>query len=239
MLLPPSPFVSKGWKAVHHFEQAGIVSSDYTDLVPHGSRLYVMLGDVSGKGIAASMLMAQLHAMFRTLIPFQLSMDDLMTRASALLCASSLPAQYATLVFGYVASDGEVTISNAGHPPPLVIAGGHNTEVRATGVPIGAVVRVQVFVNSLDARQGRHAADIHRLTHRSAEWRRNRVRHIAPGSGCQQCCASLSGGAGANDDCRAGGVQRVESEHGRRHRPRYPPTVTISASGTLGTLDEA
>jgi serine phosphatase RsbU (regulator of sigma subunit) len=30
-----------------------------------------------------------------------------------------------------------VRISNAGHPPPLVISGGRHTEVRATGVPIG------------------------------------------------------------------------------------------------------
>jgi sigma-B regulation protein RsbU (phosphoserine phosphatase) len=98
MLLPSSPFTSHGWTAVHHFEPAGIVSGDYVDLVPHRGRLYFMLGDVTGKGVAASLLMAQLHAMFRTLIPFQLSMEDLMTRASALLCASSLPAQYATLV---------------------------------------------------------------------------------------------------------------------------------------------
>jgi sigma-B regulation protein RsbU (phosphoserine phosphatase) len=89
MLLPSSPFVSNGWKAVHRFEPAGIVSGDYIDLVRHGSRLYFMLGDVSGKGIAASMLMAQLHAMFHTLIPFQLSMEDLMTRASALPTGSA------------------------------------------------------------------------------------------------------------------------------------------------------
>jgi serine phosphatase RsbU (regulator of sigma subunit) len=44
---------------------AGIVSGDYVDLVPYRGQLYFMLGDVSGKGIAASMLMAQLHAMFR------------------------------------------------------------------------------------------------------------------------------------------------------------------------------
>jgi sigma-B regulation protein RsbU (phosphoserine phosphatase) len=96
-----------------------------------------MLGDVSGKGIAASLLMAQLHAMFRSLIPFQLSLDNLMARASALLCGSSLPAQYATLISGYVRRDGNAIISNAGHPPALLIGGEGHQEVKATGVPIG------------------------------------------------------------------------------------------------------
>ena len=149
MLLPPSPFTASGWEAAHHFEPAGVVSGDYVDLVPHGDRLYFMLGDVSGKGVAASMLMAQLHAMFRTLIPFQLTLDDLMARASALLCASSLPAQYATLVCGYLGDDGEAVISNAGHPPPLVMTGGGHVEVRATGVPIGLLCESQFSTTRL------------------------------------------------------------------------------------------
>ena len=65
MLLPASPFVWRDWAAAHSYRPAGTVSGDYLDLVPHGDRLYFMLGDVSGKGVVASLLMAQLHAMFR------------------------------------------------------------------------------------------------------------------------------------------------------------------------------
>jgi serine phosphatase RsbU (regulator of sigma subunit) len=97
MLLPPSPYQWRGWDAAHHFQPAGAVSGDYLDLVPQADRLYFIVGDVSGKGVAASLLMAQLHAMFRTLIPFELPLEALMTRASALLCASSLPAQSTVL----------------------------------------------------------------------------------------------------------------------------------------------
>jgi sigma-B regulation protein RsbU (phosphoserine phosphatase) len=149
MLLPPSPFTRKGWAAVHHFEPVSTVSGDYIDLVPSGDRVYFMLGDVSGKGIAASLLMAQLHAMFRSLIPFQLPLQDLMTRASTLLCASSLPAQYATLVSGYLGSGGEVVVSNAGHPPALLIRGDQHTEVKATGVPIGLFCKSEFSLTEL------------------------------------------------------------------------------------------
>jgi sigma-B regulation protein RsbU (phosphoserine phosphatase) len=137
MLLPPTPYRWRGWNAAHHFQPAGAVSGDYLDLVPHAERLYFMLGDVSGKGVAASLLMAQLHAMFRTLIPFELSLEALMTRASALLCASSLPAQYATLVCGLLDPDGGVAIVNAGHPAPLAIRASGQAAVEATGVPVG------------------------------------------------------------------------------------------------------
>jgi sigma-B regulation protein RsbU (phosphoserine phosphatase) len=81
-------------------------------------------------------------------------MEDLMTRASALLCASSLPARYATLVSGYMSMAGEVVISNAGHPPPLVSAGGHNTEVRATGPPIGLFCESQFSSTRLTLAKG-------------------------------------------------------------------------------------
>jgi sigma-B regulation protein RsbU (phosphoserine phosphatase) len=137
MLLPPSPFTANGWTAEHHFAPAGHVSGDFVDLVPFRDRVYFMLGDASGKGAAASLVMAQLHAMFRTLIPFDLSIDELMTRASGLLCSNSLPAQYATLVAGYLAEGGEVVVANAGHPAPLAIAGTSHTDVGATGVPMG------------------------------------------------------------------------------------------------------
>lgn len=137
LLLPPSPFTAHGWTAVHHFEPAGLVSGDYVDLIPYGDRLYFMLGDASGKGPAASVVMARLHAMFRTLMPFQLTLDELMTRASGLLCANSLPAQYATLVAGYLTAEGTAVVANAGHPPPLVIARHGYADLRATGVPMG------------------------------------------------------------------------------------------------------
>jgi sigma-B regulation protein RsbU (phosphoserine phosphatase) len=137
MLLPATPYEWRGWRAAHYFQPAGPVSGDYLDLVPHGDRLYFMVGDVSGKGVAASLLMAQMHAMFRTLIPFELPLEALMARASGLLCASSLPAQYATLVCGHLAPDGGVTIVNAGHPAPLAIRASGQAAVKATSVPVG------------------------------------------------------------------------------------------------------
>ena len=100
-LLPKKDFESDGWRAAYHYEAAGPVSGDYCDLVStEDGSLYFMLGDVSGKGVAASLLMTHLHAMFRTLISLNLPLGQMMERASRVFCESTLPTHFATLVCG-------------------------------------------------------------------------------------------------------------------------------------------
>ena len=83
------------------------------------------------------MLMAHLHAMFRSLVATELPLAKLVERANRLFCESTMAASYATLVCGRAAKSGEVEISNAGHCPPLIIRGGRRTTVEAAGLPIG------------------------------------------------------------------------------------------------------
>jgi sigma-B regulation protein RsbU (phosphoserine phosphatase) len=83
------------------------------------------------------MLMAHLHAMFRTLISVNLPLEQMVERASRVFCESTLPTQYATLVYGRATSDGAVQICNAGHLPPLLVQQGAVQRINATGLPIG------------------------------------------------------------------------------------------------------
>jgi sigma-B regulation protein RsbU (phosphoserine phosphatase) len=137
-LLPGAGVQLDGWAVAYHYQPAGVVSGDYCDyVVTEAGDLYFMLGDVSGKGVAASMLMSHLHATLRTLIPIGLPLDELMARASRLFCESAPAAQYATLVCGRATREGAVEISNAGHPPPLVIRQAGVQRVQATGLPVG------------------------------------------------------------------------------------------------------
>jgi len=136
-LLPPRDFAASGWKAALHYEPAGMVSGDYCDLVPHGNDLYFMLGDVSGKGVAASMLMSNLHAMFRALVPSGLPLPELVERANRLFCGSTLPTQYATLICGKAKPCGDVEISNSGHLAPLHVSPEGVRAIEANTVPVG------------------------------------------------------------------------------------------------------
>jgi sigma-B regulation protein RsbU (phosphoserine phosphatase) len=137
-LLPKGSLDRDGWQICYHYEPAGLVSGDYCDVIDAGpDGLFFMVGDVSGKGVAASMLMAHLHAMFRTLIPGGFSLPRMLHHASRVFRESTLPNQYATLVAGRACPDGRVEICNAGHPFPLVVRGEAVEELESSDLPIG------------------------------------------------------------------------------------------------------
>jgi len=139
-LLPKRNLALDGWDIAYHYEPVGIVSGDYCDIVPPDGRdgdLYFLLGDVAGKGVAASMLMASLRAIVRTLVDANLPLSALVERANRLFCESILPSHFATLVVGRADARGRVEICNGGHPPPLVVRREAIASVASTGLPLG------------------------------------------------------------------------------------------------------
>jgi phosphoserine phosphatase RsbU/P len=136
-LLPKPGLAPAGWDVRYHYQPAGMVSGDYCDLFETDGGLLFMLGDVSGKGVAASMLMSHLHATFRSLAETDLPLDRMVEGASRIFCESTLAGQFATLVVGRAAHDGSVEFVNAGHLPVLHIHGDGATPMDSTGVPLG------------------------------------------------------------------------------------------------------
>ena len=137
-LLPKQNLRFNGWEVSYHYEPAGPVSGDYCDLVSTDTGdLYFLIGDVAGKGVAASLLMSRLHAIFRSLIGTGLGVGDLVKRANYLFAESTMRPYYATLVCGKATANGEVDICNAGHCSPLILQGGKIKPVAATGLPVG------------------------------------------------------------------------------------------------------
>lgn len=154
-LLPCRDLAHDGWQVSYHYEAASVVSGDYCDLVTaDDGSLYFMLGDVAGKGIAASLLMSQLHAMFRALVPVGLPLKQLVERASRIFCESTLSTHYATLVCGRADKEGMVEVCNAGHLPPLLLRGGDATLVEATGLPLGIFCNEQFETSRFPMQRG-------------------------------------------------------------------------------------
>jgi len=138
-LLPRPDARAHGWEIHRRYEPLGTVSGDYCDVVSagDGSDQYALLGDVAGKGVAASIMMAQLHATFRTLIDVGLPLEKLLERANRIFCESVASSKYATLVCARLAPSGDALVSNAGHVPPLVVCGGKVERIPATSLPMG------------------------------------------------------------------------------------------------------
>lgn len=154
-MLPKRDLYFNGWQASYHYEALGPVSGDYCDLLrADNGDLFFLFGDVAGKGIAASMLMAHLSATFRSLITVNLPINQLVERANNVFSESTMPAYFATLVCGRAGSSGEVELCNAGHLPPLLIREGEVTQLEATGLPLGLFCREQYTVTNLKLEKG-------------------------------------------------------------------------------------
>ena len=137
-LLPERHCCLSNWELAFSYEPAGFVSGDYVDLIPSAEgEFYFALGDVSGKGVAASILMSHLHATLRTLLPSTKSLAEILAIASRTFCHSKLPAQFATLVVGKANREGNIELVNAGHLPVLLIEDKSVSLIEGTSLPLG------------------------------------------------------------------------------------------------------
>ena len=139
-LLPQSNVRFDDWRIHYDYKPAGMVSGDYCDVIsaPSGDgALIFLLGDVAGKGVAASLLMTHLHGMFRSLVSMDLDLNKLLEVANRLFCESTFAGQYATLVCGRAGRNGDIEIVSAGHFPVLLASKRGVTQIDATGLPLG------------------------------------------------------------------------------------------------------
>jgi phosphoserine phosphatase RsbU/P len=153
-LLPDLALAPTGWDVRFHYQPAGMVSGDYCDLVKTDGGLLFMLGDVSGKGVAASMLMSHLHATFRSLAEAGLPLDRMVEDANRIFCESTLAGQFATLVVGRAAHDGSVEFVSAGHLPLLHLHVDGVAPKDSTGVPLGMFCNARFPVHRLKLAEG-------------------------------------------------------------------------------------
>lgn len=139
-LLPQSEFNLGEWRIHYQYRPAGLVSGDYCDVIaPSGGsgKLTFLIGDVSGKGVAASLLMTHLHAMFRSLVETDVGLSKLLDMGNRIFCESTIAGQYATLICGRVERAGEIEIASAGHVPALLVRKAGVEEFGSTGLPMG------------------------------------------------------------------------------------------------------
>jgi phosphoserine phosphatase RsbU/P len=139
-LLPPRRVEHDGWEVAWLWEPHGAVSGDHVDLMVPASPeepLHLLLGDVAGKGVAASLLQSHLHALFRALTTSDLPLSELLTKANRLFNQATASASYATLIAIRLAADGTLELANAGHPRPLVADRRGVRPVEGSGLPLG------------------------------------------------------------------------------------------------------
>ena len=141
-LLPRSNPGLHGYDIFARTIAAQSIGGDYFDFIPmNDGRMALCLGDVSGKGLPASLLMANLQATLRgqTLVSHQPS--ECLHRSNKLLFESTSPEKFATLFYGVIdVKNHLIHYSNAGHDWPFLIGKDNSIQrLKVGGLMIGLI----------------------------------------------------------------------------------------------------
>jgi phosphoserine phosphatase RsbU/P len=124
-----------------HYTPALEVGGDFYDFIHLDENLTgIVIGDVSGKGVSAALYMAKMGSDMRTLAFTEQSPVEALAKLNDLLAERSRRGMFATLLYIELDSrSGKLTISNAGHLPPIIkkADGSLMTLAKAGGAPLG------------------------------------------------------------------------------------------------------
>ena len=106
------------------------VGGDYYDVLRVSENRWVIaIGDVSGKGTPAALLMANLQATIRALVPFKIPLGELTGRVNDLMCQNTGGTKFVTFFWGIVdISNQTLTYVNAGHNYPFLVRADRSVE---------------------------------------------------------------------------------------------------------------
>lgn len=128
-----------GYAVETFYEPFRDVGGDYFDVIElAGNRTLFAVADVSGKGMPAALLAANIQALVRSIANVEADPLALARQINKHLCRYTPDDRFATAVFIVLSRDsGELTYVNAGHNAPIVFGSGSTTTLEATGMPLG------------------------------------------------------------------------------------------------------
>jgi serine phosphatase RsbU (regulator of sigma subunit) len=139
-LLPEDMPRLDGWNILHHYQPAREVGGDFYDFLelPDG-RLGLVVGDATGHGMPAALVMATARSMLRAVAPASSSPGDVLRRANDPLFMDIPPNMFVTCLYAILDPEsGRIFYANAGHDLPyLRRRSGDAEELRARGMPLG------------------------------------------------------------------------------------------------------
>jgi serine phosphatase RsbU (regulator of sigma subunit) len=129
------------------------VGGDYYDFFPYPSgKVGLTLGDVSGKGMPASLLMMQLHARVQLLAEDPGNLGAFMVRLNKATCANCPSNRFITFFFCVLdPATGDLAFANAGHNPPILVRANGDAEMLDGGGPVLGILSIAPY-SELHAR---------------------------------------------------------------------------------------
>ena len=140
-----------------HIRPARQVGGDLYDFFWNEERLYFCIGDVTGKGIGAALVMAVTKTLFRAHAAFQDDPAKVLSAANARLFEETDPSMFVTAFCGFLdLRDGRLLFSNAGHDRPLMVAAGGAVQPLESkaGLPLGVFPKFSYILEERIVKPG-------------------------------------------------------------------------------------
>jgi sigma-B regulation protein RsbU (phosphoserine phosphatase) len=139
-LQPVAPPKLEGWNMAAVSFPCREIGGDYYDYIPRrDSKLVLAVGDVSGKGTGAALLMSSVHAAVRAQSQTKASISEIMVEINSYIYENSPSSKYLTLFYSVLDPlTGELAYSNGGHNTPLLMRqSGEMVKLDVGGLPVG------------------------------------------------------------------------------------------------------
>lgn len=143
-ILPSEIPTTPGWQISVHWQPAHAVGGDFYDFISFPNNILgIMIGDATGKGIPAALVMATTCSILRAIatglaqegLP---SPGEILSKANDLLCQQMPPGMFITCLIAVLDPEsGNLVYANAGHCLPFHLMAQGAEELRATGMPLG------------------------------------------------------------------------------------------------------
>jgi len=142
-LLPSSPPYITGYETAGRSQPAEVVGGDFFDFSVFDDEVFsVAVGDASGHGLPAALLVRDVVTGLRMGVEKEMKMAEAMQKLNRVIHRSTLSARFISLFFAEIESTGNIFYVNAGHPPPLLVHSSQVKHLKATGMILGAVSEI-------------------------------------------------------------------------------------------------
>ncbi len=124
------------------------VGGDYYDVIPiDDEKFYIAIADVAGKGVPASLMMANIQAFLQVICRQNLRIDKATEMINDLVTANSSEGRFITFFWGYInTKKNTLTYVNAGHNPPYIIRGDQIIKLTQGGIIFGVMKTVVPYI---------------------------------------------------------------------------------------------
>ena len=137
-----------------HFDIAALnvsskqVGGDYYDVIPlNDGRFYIAIADVSGKGVPASLMMANIQAFLQVICRQGIKIDEATGMINDLVTANTSEGRFITFFWGYIdINKNALTYVNAGHNPPYIIRNGKIIKLEKGGIIFGVMKTMTPYI---------------------------------------------------------------------------------------------